>query len=377
MQASEWSKGKQQSGPSVPSSRIRDAMAPAAQVALVGSDSVFFYSYSAVEDAQLVLTATAPASSSRAPIWSRDGSRCLVVERETVQVLYHSGQLLSEIKVSPLGLPLQVARTLQLSERTQSDGGPISAATFYMDGLAVLDGSKLRTYSGAGVPKATLGGHPLDKKESALAVNSDDTLIATAAGSSLVIHDCGSQTHRTLHAKPRAAYSVLSFAPNRRTLLAAGTVTGLLHLFDTSKLSAPLRTLSLSSLPHPPAITNLAFSAVGPLLVVSTATGQLHLVDTEKMKGVLSFDVAFDLEKGKMALGPDGRTALLLGPGTMQILDIKTRNVVKEVSVKGELHGIAFRVSSDRRWSRDYIADSVAFTATTEQAQISRSIFLN
>ena len=223
---------------------------------------------------------------------------------------------------------------------------PVSAAAFYRDDVVVASGNASRVYSRAGKVTATLGGHPLGSIVNALVVNTDHSLVACTAGSSLVVHDPSSQTERTLHSKPKSAYSALAFSPTKPTLLAAGTSNGLLHLFETTRPSAPLRTLALSSAPHPPPVTNLAFSAVAPLLVATTSKGQLSLIDTEKRKVVLSLETGVEILRGGMALGPDGRTVLLVGDGVVRILDIKARKGMKEIVLEGggELGGIAFQV---------------------------------
>lgn len=208
----------------------------------------------------------------------------------------------------------------------------------------------MHLYSSAGTLTKSLNGHSLGASLACLAVNSDDTLLASAVGSSLIIFNRTTNTQNTLHAKGARAqtYSVLAFAPSRRTFLAAATSTGLVHLFDTSKPSAPLRTISLSSSPLPPAVSNLAFSTFAPLLLVSSSTGHLSLVDTEKQKVIVQFELGAAVEKGKMALAPDGRTAAFVGKGLVRLLDIKTRKGCKEVKIEGggRLEGIAFQVSS-------------------------------
>jgi hypothetical protein len=205
-------------------------------------------------------------------------------------------------------------------------------------------------YSSNGALATSLTGHSPNSPLTSLSANCDNTLFASASSAaSLILYNRTTNTQYSLGVKPKAPYSVIQFAPTRRTFLAAATTTGLLHLFDTTKPSAPIRTISLSPSPLPSAITNLAFSPVGPLLLACTATGSLSLIDTEKCKVVVSHEVGVEVEKGRMALAPDGRTAVLAGKGVVRVLDIKTRKGVKEIAIKegARLGGLAFQACLD------------------------------
>lgn len=248
---------------------------------------------------------------------------------------------------------------------------PVTAALFHAGGVLIAAGGTARLYSSSGSLSATLGGHPPSATIAALSTNADDTLIASAAGTSLIIHNRATNTQNALHAKPsKVTYSALAFAPHRRTFLAAGTSTGLLHLFDTTKPSAPLRTIALCSSPLPPPVTNIAFSATSSaLLIACTSTGQLSLIDTEKLKVVVSMEIGIAVEKGQMSLGPDGRTALFAGKGVVLVLDIKSRKGIKEVPIEngGRLGGISFAVRLPRIGIAEIRLTPDAAPARTEQ----------
>ena len=138
----------------------------------------------------------------------------------------------------------------------------------------------------------------------------------------------------TLHARPKAAYTTLRFHPTRRTFLAAGTTSGVVHLFDTTKPSAPLKSVSLSSGPSPAPVTNLVFQLVLGHLVAADEKGTVALVDSKQCKIVASVESGCaEIEKGAMTLASDGRTVVIAGRGCVRLLDLKLRNKVVEVKV--------------------------------------------
>ncbi|ORY89708.1 WD40-repeat-containing domain protein [Leucosporidium creatinivorum] len=303
-----------------------------ARLSLAGAQGLSLFAYTKQSDPPLILEASTPVASS-AVVWHPNGSRFLTISTDGLQVSVWDKSGIKQ---------------LYNLKRTDSDSSlPVVTAVFHDGGVALASGSSVHLYSSTGAFVKSLSGHPLGANISCLSANLDDSLLASSAGSSLIIYNRTTNTQNTLHAKAVRAqtYSVLSFAPSRRTFLAAATSTGLVHLFDSSKPSAPLRTISLSSAPLPPAVTNLAFSTFAPLLLVSSATGHLSLVDTEKQKLVVQFELGVAVEKGKMALGTDGRTAAFVGKGVVRLLDIKTRKGCKEVKIEGggRLGGIAFQ----------------------------------
>lgn len=182
-----------------------------------------------------------------------------------------------------------------------------------------------------------------------LAMNSDSTLISSTNSTSLLIHNLTTSTTYSLHSKPKSIYSYIQFHPTRRTLLAAATTTGLLHLFDTSKPSAPTRTFNLapttSSLPSP--IVYLAFST--SLLIAATSTGTITLIDFEKMKILTSVDLGVSIKKNGISLSSDGRHIVFsIGSNKIGVMDLKTRNGIKELSVGTDgvrITGVCFQVS--------------------------------
>lgn len=187
------------------------------------------------------------------------------------------------------------------------------------------------------------------KLSTSLAINSDSTLIASTNSSSLLIHNLTTSTTYSLHSKPRATYSYIQFHATRRTLLSAATITGLLHVFDTSKPSAPTRTFNLAptttSLPSP--IVYLAFST--SLLIAATSTGTITLIDFEKMKVLTSVDLGVSIKKNGISLSSDGRhIVFLIGSNKVGVMDLKTRNGIKEISVGTDgarITGVCFQVS--------------------------------
>lgn len=197
-------------------------------------------------------------------------------------------------------------------------------------------GSSAYAYPRTG-ERTTYAGHPPahpPESISSLALNADESLLATCAGPSLFVHSLPHGTHATLHSRPRSAYTVLRFHPTRRTFLAAGTATGVVHLFDSTKPSAPLRSISLSSgAPAPAPVSNLVFQLALGHLVACDERGAVALVDSKQCKLVSSIEAGVEIERGAMTLAPDGRTVVLAGRGCVRLLDLKLRFKLVEIKI--------------------------------------------
>ncbi|KAK4705648.1 hypothetical protein P7C70_g552, partial [Phenoliferia sp. Uapishka_3] len=289
-------------------------------LALTTRKGASLYQLGPSADAQLVLKSSSPTPTPSCCLtWHADGSKFLAVGA-TIRVSSRYGELLYEVK------------------RSDRDGSSaISSAHFLgRDSIVFASGETAYIYANCNEPPTELGGHPSSSPPiTSLALNADESLLASCAGSSIIVHNLTHSTLTTLHARPKSAYSTVKFHPARRTCLAAGTAVGVVHLFDTTKPSAPLKSISLSGgAPLHSPITNLAFQhPIGQLLVACSEKGTLGLVDTKLLKLAGSWEVGMQVEKGAMTMDGSGRTVVLAGRGAVRILDLKLRTKSIEVKI--------------------------------------------
>ncbi|KAL8292169.1 hypothetical protein RQP46_001635 [Phenoliferia psychrophenolica] len=277
----------------------------------------------------------------RSLVWHNDATKFLGIAEYSLSVWTKDGSLLREL------------------ERSDSDAHlPITSALFLgRDSLVFASGDRVYSYGpDEDAPATTLGSPSSTGPITALALNADESLLATTSGSLLIVHNLQSSSNSTLTARPKAPFTTLKFHPSRRTFLAAGTTSGVVHLFDTTKPSAPLKSISLSSgAPSPAPISNLAFQlGAGLLLVAADENGRLAIIDSKQLKSVAEKDTGIEMERGGMTLSGDARTVVVGGRGVVHLIDLRTRSKPVEVRIgngKDKILGIALepvRPRSDR-----------------------------
>lgn len=123
-------------------------------------------------------------------------------------------------------------------------------------------------------------GHP--SAPTLLALSNDSSLLASYSPypNTLLCHTRSSGTHFTLNFKPARSVTCIAFSPTRKTLLAAGTSAGGVHLFDTSKPGSPLRTWGDM---HTGKVMAVAFAPIKAQLMISAGMdGVVKVTDLDR-----------------------------------------------------------------------------------------------
>lgn len=252
-----------------------------------------------------------------------------------------------------------VEELYQLKRTDEDRRLPINSAILLLDSKIIIS-SGINVYSyciNSSVPPNLLCSHTASlstspsKAVTSFSLNTDSTLLVSTYNSACILHNLTTSHNHSLNAKPKSNFSSTQFHPTRRTFLAAATTTGLLHLFDVSKPSAPIRTFNLSpnsSLPSP--IVSLSFST--SLLVTASSIGTVHLIDFEKMKELTKVELQVQIKCGGISLSGDGRhIVFVLRSNKIGIMDLKLRNGIKEVAVPdtngSRVENVCFQVSSN------------------------------
>jgi WD40 repeat protein len=283
-----------------------------------------------------------------------DGNKYLTVARATNQLVVwdKEGKRICVLKrVRPV-LPTPRHGVLTTVEQSDADSKQPIVSPAFLERQSVVFASGSTSYiyqpSSSAAPTSYTG-HPTGSIVTTLALNSDHTAFATGSNQgTLLVHNLTTHSQSTLHCKPKAPYTVLAYHPTRRTFLVAATSTGVIHLHDTTKPSAPLRSFTLDTSPLPSPINALAFSAVSSLLLACTSAGRLYFVDTATMKVLpTTIEVGAEVDQGGMQM--EGKLVWFRGVKGVRLLDLKRREKgVRELNVcegKDRVAGMAIQAS--------------------------------
>lgn len=118
-----------------------------------------------------------------------------------------------------------------------------------------------------------------------LSLSNDSTLLASASHSIIHVHDLALGSHTALRGIYATERMVLcAFHPHTRTRLLVGTGKNLL-VFDTTRPSSPLRTISLGEAIQGDIIALVSSPFSKTLVAVATSGGCVGLIDLDKEKG--------------------------------------------------------------------------------------------
>ncbi|KAL4067810.1 WD40-repeat-containing domain protein [Scleroderma citrinum] len=167
----------------------------------------------------------------------------------------------------------------------------------------------------------------------ALALSNDSSLLALVTGHEVFVHDIKVSSHTMLQGLPHKKVSCCVFHRHSCTKLLLGVEQQVL-VYDTSKPSAPIKTIDLCS--SSGRIVAVASSPFSPTLIaVATSNGDVILVDLDKHHGILK---KVNLKKVLTALSFNAEGATIyLGTeeGTLMILNLRTLEREPNVVVIG------------------------------------------
>ncbi|CAE6523419.1 unnamed protein product [Rhizoctonia solani] len=170
-------------------------------------------------------------------------------------------------------------------------------------------------------PVLTIEGHKSSIQ--AMSVACDQSLLATSSTDATMITNISQQSTTVLRGAP-AGSSTAAFHPSRRTTLLILSPKGL-HVFDTTKGGAPIRTIAISKVEGTGG--SIAFSPSTPSLVAIALPGRdgrVVLLDIDKDSSLLK---KFNVEENvtAMSFSHDGATIIVTSE-TGRIMQLNLRN---------------------------------------------------
>ncbi|KAI6005772.1 WD40-repeat-containing domain protein [Pisolithus albus] len=196
---------------------------------------------------------------------------------------------------------------------------------------------------------------------SALALSNDSSLLASASGSTVLVHHLRLSLHTSLHGLPSGTVSCCIFHRHTSTKLLLGIERCVL-LYDVTEPSRPSKTVKLrGSSGHVVAIGSSPFSRT--LIAAAVSNGDVALIDLNKEHGILKVvnlrkvltTLSFNADGGSLYLGTrDGMLLILdlralekepktivVGDGKFPIrkIDVQTRSPDKHAPMRNSPHG--------------------------------------
>ncbi|KAJ1304636.1 hypothetical protein OPQ81_005777 [Rhizoctonia solani] len=226
----------------------------------------------------------------------------------------------------------------------------------------------------------TIEGHKASIQ--AMSIACDQSLLATCSSDATMITNIGQQSTTVLRGAPAGA-TTAAFHPSRRTTLLILSPKGL-HVFDTTKGGAPIRTIPISKLEGSGG--SIAFSPSTPSLVAVALPGRdgrVVLLDIDKDSSLLK---KFNVEENvtAMSFSHDGATIIVTSEtGRVMPLNLRGNDASGQtVTVDpagGRIGGMALvaepsTASNTLPRARPTRIDSLPSMPTTESLRIKASL---